>query len=171
MQTKRAALPASATLEEILRTLVREAAEPGQHLYPIVDDERQIKGVITRRELRHTAESSIADASLGNTLRQPVVAYADESLRVVVFRMAETGFTRLPVVDPERGQLAGIISLNDLLMARVRSLNEERVRERVLQVRFPFRRAKHGDNQGAFHNPLLLGNPLTYVSLRVCRNR
>ncbi len=28
---------------------------------------------------------------------KPVVAYPDEPLRAVVYRMAETGFTRLPV--------------------------------------------------------------------------
>ena len=66
----------------------------------------------------------------------PVVAYPDEPLRVVVYRMAETGFTRLPVVarqDPRT--LMGIISLSDLLKARAHHLEEERRRERVLQMR------------------------------------
>ena len=52
--------------------------------------------------------------------------------------MAETGFTRMPVVDEESGQLAGMVSLHDLLMARVRNLDEERQRERVLHLRLPF---------------------------------
>ena len=53
--------------------------------------------------------------------------------------MAETGYTRLPVVersDPRK--LVGMISLNDLLKARVRSLEEERLRERVLHLRLLF---------------------------------
>ncbi len=66
------------------------------------------------------------------------MAYPDEPLRAVVFRMAESGFTRLPVVDSDSGHLAGMISLHDLLMARVRNLNEERQRERVLRLRLPF---------------------------------
>jgi CBS domain-containing protein len=69
-------------------------------------------------------------------LRTPVVAGVDEPLRAVVFRMADTGFTRLPVV--ENGRLAGMVSLSDLLMARVRNLHEERTRERVLRLRMPF---------------------------------
>ena len=71
-------------------------------------------------------------------VREPVVAHPDEPLRVVVFRMAETGFTRLPVVERETGKLAGMVSLHDLLVARVRNLNEERHRERVLKLRLPF---------------------------------
>jgi CIC family chloride channel protein len=66
----------------------------------------------------------------------PVLAHPDEPLRVVVYRMAETGFTRLPVVarhDPH--SLMGIISLGDLLKARAHHLEEERRRERVLQMR------------------------------------
>jgi CBS domain-containing protein len=72
--------------------------------------------------------------------RNPAVAYADEPLRVVVNRMADTGFTRLPVVDRENSRkLVGMVSLNDLLRARTRSLEEERQRERVLRIRLPFR--------------------------------
>jgi hypothetical protein len=50
--------------------------------------------------------------------------------------MAETGLTRLPVV--ERGtpaRLLSVISLRDLLSARVRMLEEERHRERTLRIR------------------------------------
>jgi CBS domain-containing protein len=53
-------------------------------------------------------------------------------------RMATTGLTRMPVVDPaDTEKLVGLITLTDLLRARQRSLDEERVRERVLTVRFP----------------------------------
>jgi chloride channel protein, CIC family len=64
------------------------------------------------------------------------VAHSDESLRAVVYRMAEKGFTRLPVVD-ENAHLVGMVSLDDLLQARTRNLQEERARERVLRLRTP----------------------------------
>ena len=73
----------------------------------------------------------------------PVVAYPDEPLRAVINRMAETGFTRLPVVERnDMRNLVGMISLHDLLKARGRSLEEEHRRERVLHLRlkFPLRR-------------------------------
>jgi len=57
-------------------------------------------------------------------------------LRVVVYRMAEKGITRMPVVERTTGKLLGLISLDDLLKARGRHLEEEKRRERVLQLRF-----------------------------------
>lgn len=125
MRTQLVVLPADASVEELRRAAVR-----GQHLYPVVDAEKRITGVVTRRGLRELRDS------LFDVVREPVVAYPDEPLRVVVFRMAETGLTRLPVVEPGTGKLAGMVSLHDLLAARVRNLNEERHRERILKLRF-----------------------------------
>jgi CBS-domain-containing membrane protein len=65
-----------------------------------------------------------------------IVASPDESLRVVVYRMAEKGFTRMPVVDRVTGKFLGLVSLDDLLKARSRHLEEERRRERPLNLRF-----------------------------------
>ena len=56
MRTKLVALSAGATLNDIRNTLVREPAQRGQHLYPVVDGERRVKGVITRRQLRELTE-------------------------------------------------------------------------------------------------------------------
>ncbi len=140
MRTKLVALPAGANVNDLRDTLVREPAQRGQHLYPVVDDERRVKGVITRKQLRELTESTVSSMSLSDVLREPVVARSDEPLRIVVSRMAETGFTRLPVIEGDEGKLVGMISLHDLLLARVRSLNEERHRERVLRLRLPFQK-------------------------------
>jgi CBS domain-containing protein len=138
MRTQLVVFPADATVEELRHTLVREAPQRGQQLFPVLDSERRVRGVVTRKKLHELTQSRATDASLGNVVREPVVAHPDEPLRVVVFRMAETGFTRLPVVERETGKLAGMVSLHDLLVARVRNLNEERHRERVLKLRLPF---------------------------------
>jgi H+/Cl- antiporter ClcA/predicted transcriptional regulator len=136
MRTQIVALPAEATIDSLRETLIRQPAQRGQHLYPVIDAERQLRGVVTRQDLRKLTDSGDARVSLGDVLRKPIVASSDEPLRAVVFRMAETGFTRMPVV--EDGRLAGMVSLHDLLMARVRNLHEERTRERVLRLRLPF---------------------------------
>ncbi|HJZ70121.1 MAG TPA: chloride channel protein [Vicinamibacterales bacterium] len=60
-----------------------------------------------------------------------VFAYEDEPLRIVVFRMAETGVTELPVVARDNERAVGVVALNDLLTARTRILEAERRRERV----------------------------------------
>jgi CBS domain-containing protein len=140
MRTNLVALPAEATVEDLRHTVVRQRTGRGQHLFPVVDLESRLKGVITRKELHELVDSGGPPVSLGDILREPVVAHPEEPLRAVVFRMAETGFTRLPVVDADSDKLAGMISLRNLLLARVRNLNEERQRERVLRLRLPFGR-------------------------------
>ena len=61
-----------------------------------------------------------------------VVAYPDEPLRVIVYRMAETGRTEAAVVSRTDRAVVGVIALSDLLTARTRILDAERRRERVL---------------------------------------
>jgi CBS domain-containing protein len=50
--------------------------------------------------------------------------------------MAEKGVTRLPVVERPAGKFLGLISLDDLLKARAKHLDEERRRERSLNFKF-----------------------------------
>jgi len=52
--------------------------------------------------------------------------------------MAEKGLTRMPVVERETRKFLGLVSLDDLLKARTRHLEEERRRERPLKFRFFF---------------------------------
>jgi CBS domain-containing protein len=133
MRTQLVVLPGGASMEELRKAAVRQPAHRGQHLYPVVDGARRLRGVVTRRDLRALTESGIG-GDLASVSKEPVVAYPDEPLRVVVFRMAEKGLTRMPVVQSD-GELVGMVSLRDLLGARVRNLNEERERERVLLTR------------------------------------
>jgi len=64
---------------------------------------------------------------------EAVEAYPDEPLRAAVYRMAEKGVTRMPVVERQTRRLLGLISLDDLLAARTRHLEEERRREQTLK--------------------------------------
>ena len=140
MRTNLVAFLGSNTLADVRRILNTSKRPRGQHLYPVVDGEQHLEGVITRKHLRKLLDDSSrqGDPCLADLASsEAVVAHPDEPLRVVVYRMAETGFTRLPVV--ERGtqpKLVGMISLQDLLVARARNLTEERARERVLRLRF-----------------------------------
>jgi len=141
MRTRLIAFEGSGTIAEA-RSMVKDGhSSRGQHLYPVIKDDRRLSGVITRKDLAsHPGElTRMSDLARSN----PIMAFADEPLSTVVYRMAETGHTRMPVVDSnEERKIVGMISLDDLLHARARNLSEERTRERVLQIRLPFRNAK-----------------------------
>jgi len=139
MRTNLVALQAGSTLDDVRTVLSANHGPRGQFLYPVVDPDNHLYGIVTRRHLqRMLSEPGPSARSLADLASDPVVAYPDEPLRVVVYRMAELGLTRFPVVDRgDRRKLLGIIGLRDLLAARTRNLEEERTRERVLRIRVP----------------------------------
>ena len=141
MRTRLIAFEGTGTIAEA-RSMVKDGhSARGQHLYPVIEAGRRLSGVITRKDLAaHLGElTRMSDLARPN----PIMAFADETLSTLVYRMAETGYTRMPVVDSnEERMLVGMISLDDLLHARARNLSEERTRERVLQIRLPFQSAK-----------------------------
>ncbi len=161
MRTKIVALPADITEKALAQSLSNVEKSRGQQLFPIVDAQGYLTGVVTRKDIQlflqrsqvdHTSENSNSGsngdsaepAKVSGALKlhelvktHPIVAYPDEPMRVTVSRMAESGITRMPVVERESmHKLVGMVSLNDLLKARSRVLNEERKRERILRIRF-----------------------------------
>src|SRR5437016_4814021 len=141
-------LPAAGALREFQHSL-RADRRQSQRLLPVVNAEGRFVGVLTRGDLLERIEQE-GEAALRRTLgelvrQQTVKAFPDEPLRAVVYRMAEKGITRMPVVEPSSGRLLGLISLTDLLKARARHLEEERRREQVLSLRFflPGDQGKH----------------------------
>jgi H+/Cl- antiporter ClcA/CBS domain-containing protein len=112
-----------------------EKTQRGQLLYPVVDADARLRGVITRTSFMKFLRSAEPEKAARDLMhKNPVVAYPDESLRPVVYRMAGTGKTRLPVVErAASSKLVGMISLSDLLSARVRDLEQEQSRERVFR--------------------------------------
>jgi len=138
MRTNVVAFASSTPAEEAAAHLRPDHSPLGQHLYPVLDNDDKLVGVITRKDLRKLVAEKERALDIGAYVRgEPIVAFADEPLRVVVNRMAASGFTRMPVLDRD-GRLAGMVSLRDLLSARARNLSEERDRERVIRIRLPF---------------------------------
>ena len=139
MRTTIAVLPAASTIAQIQASLNSDHRQK-QRLLPVVNSDGTLAGVLTRKDIRDRIDQE-GDAALRRTLRELTrtntsEVYSDEPLRIVVYRMAETGFTRMPVVDRANGKFLGLISLDDLLKARARHLEEERRRERTLKLRF-----------------------------------
>src|SRR6185312_15297819 len=92
MRTNVTGLPASAHIAELAASIGRHGGQ----------DER-LEGVISRsRLLAAFDDESLPPTTTVHDLVDgvPVVARPGEPLRAVVYRMADTGLTRMPVVDP-----------------------------------------------------------------------
>ena len=146
MRSNLMVLLASTPLADMAASLKSGGARGFQGLYPVTDDAGSMLGVVTRHDLDTLlAEGPDGETTLRDVLRpDPVVAHPDEPLRSVVYRMAETGLTRMPVVDrDDPTHLVSVISLRDLLGARVQALEDEQERERTLKIRTFIPRAPH----------------------------
>lgn len=128
MRTSFVALPSGISAAALAKRIRRDYNQRSQRLYPVVDDTGHLIGVVTRTNLQELLQEQQVDGN-GRQLAEliaanPVVAYPDEPLRVVAYRMAETGLTQFPVVErPEPRKLLGMVSLSGLLKARVHNLS------------------------------------------------
>ena len=159
MRTSITAFPADTTLAEMRQTVEHENRR-GQRVYPVIDENRTLVGVFTRRDMAkimaNIEPSEAGRMRLRDVIgKEPVVAYTDEPLRFVVNRMATTTLTRFPVV--KRGaepELLGMVAIDDLLKARELSLEEEQTRERVLRLRIPASLRWHGPQEKQEENQI-----------------
>jgi len=133
------ALPESAKLQDVMNSPEWQQWQ-GQRLLPLVDPNERLAGVLPMSRIQNSmaeGQDGLGLKALGELAKTDVVkTYPDETLRPLVYRMAESGVTRLPVVERESGKLLGLVTLDDLLKARTRHMEEERRRERVLTWRF-----------------------------------
>jgi CIC family chloride channel protein len=105
---------------------------PLQRLYPVLDDQDRLAGVVTRQALVGAPSPTGHVDDL--MIRDVVVVHADDTLRTVASRFAQHAITSAPVVardDPHR--LVGLVTVDHLLEGRLRDLAEEHHRERPLR--------------------------------------
>ncbi len=142
MRSDVVALRSDMTLEALAQA-VNSDLRPSQRLLPVVDGDGRLVGVLTRSDIRRALAEHARDRgtiSLTQIARpNPVEAHPDEPLRIVVNRMADTGLTRFPVVEPSGPEASGrrflgLVALSDLLKARAHLLEEEFHREKVLSI-------------------------------------
>ena len=141
------ALTAKTPVCDLEQRIQGEDRPRGQYLFPVLDDDGLMAGVVARSDVQRMARDTTTDQTtlqLADVMHKDVMlAYPDEPLRVVVHRMAATGLTRFPVVERENSRkLVGMISLNDLLRARTLNLEAEQRRERILPLRIAFPRLR-----------------------------
>jgi H+/Cl- antiporter ClcA len=139
MRPEAVVLPADTPVSRAAELLASTARASAQRLYPVTDGGGRLLGVATRGDIEGAGDGTLCAA----IARPPIVARTDEPVRAAIHRMAESGFSRLPVTDgADPPKLVGLITLKEALKARTRHLEEERRRERVLplSVIIPFAR-------------------------------
>jgi len=123
------------SLADLYDALAEGSPERRQRLYPVLDDEARLVGVLPwsavlahrQQPHRRVADCMITPAAL---------AYPDEILRATADRMAALTIGVIPVVSrDDNRRLEGLITEFDLLTARQKLLQEERHAERVLKLR------------------------------------
>jgi H+/Cl- antiporter ClcA len=126
-------IPGSTTVAELLD---RHFGGSRKHRgYPVVDDDGKLVGVLTGASLIDLPDTVVATTATAQDLvrTHPVVVDERESCRVAAERMATAGVGRLPVVaQDDPSHVVGIVTRSDLLKPRLRHLDEEHRRERVL---------------------------------------
>ena len=107
----------------------------------MLDSHGKLVAILTRTQMMASARASDLETPLvEDANRTPVTVLPDATLRQVATMMADNKLSHYPVID-EVGKLAGIITIEDLLMGRSRQALRESSRDRVLRMRWPFGRA------------------------------
>jgi chloride channel protein, CIC family len=120
---------------ELYERLPEGSAERRQRLYPVLDADERLVGVLAFSDVLAARRSS-SPRQASDLARRPILSFPDETLREVADRMVASGHGVLPVVEREQPQrLVGLVSQFDLLRAHERVLIEERRRERPLGPR------------------------------------
>ncbi|HET6794487.1 MAG TPA: chloride channel protein [Acidimicrobiales bacterium] len=144
---------------ELRRVLTADPVVRRQRLYPVLDAAGRMAGVVGWADLVGAADGAAGEGVVDGTPqaspttapvrdlmhRRVVTAYADETLRAVADLMAEHHLGALPVVDRADGRrVVGMVTTFELLAARRRQLEEERLRDRPLRLRVvvPYRRGR-----------------------------
>jgi CIC family chloride channel protein len=123
------------SLADVAAKLAASPASRRQRLYPVIDGDNTLLGVIAPSDLLAADGNSAARAARNIMHADALVTYPDEILRGAADRMAEHWVGALPVVTRDGKRLLGVLTEFDLLKARQRQMEEERHRERVLRLR------------------------------------
>jgi CIC family chloride channel protein len=120
---------------ELLASLTARTADaPGRHLIPVTAADGTLAGITTRGALAEWIAANGGDCATAADAARPcqLSVTTEQTLREVAYLFAETSLTSAPVTDPGTGEVVGIITLPDLLHARMHDLTEEHHRQRLI---------------------------------------
>ena len=95
--------------------------QTNQHAFPVLDDDGKLYGIVSLSDYRRACqgktpleELTVKDIATSH----PVVAFPDESMQVVMQRMAPRDLSRIPVVSrDDQREFLGVIRRNDIVRA------------------------------------------------------
>lgn len=127
---------------DLLDTLLDEAVTGrGDQLIPVAGADGTLLGTVTRRDLLALGRRPPGPATVADAVQDAMVSvHPGDTLRDVAYWFAEHGITRAPVVEPTgggTGRLVGVITVSDLLHARLHDLTEEHHRPRLIPASAP----------------------------------
>ncbi len=144
MHTSVFALPATATRQDAADWLKKmderggEAWSHWQRIFPLVDDEGRLTGMLTRAQMIAAArQGDLSQPLSGDGSTNPQTVSPFTTLRRCAEQMADSKLTSYPVVSAD-GKLLGVMTINDLLQGRSQQAHREFDRERVIRLRWPF---------------------------------
>ena len=119
-----------ATIEQVA-TLANAVARLGEHgigALVVSGDGRAIEGIVSERDIvRAAARSGTAafEATVGSVMSTNVITCAlNDGVDRLMSLMTERRIRHLPVVD-DQGHLVGIVSIGDVVKARLAELEQE----------------------------------------------
>jgi H+/Cl- antiporter ClcA/predicted transcriptional regulator len=129
------ALRADTTLRAVREWLQIGGADAQHQGYPVLGENRQILGVVTRRDILDPAIKS--DARVAEIVKRSLLTVSPEqTLREAADEMVRSDVGRLIVVsDDGEARMMGIITRGDVLRAHVQRLREAQQSERSIQWR------------------------------------
>ena len=136
-------VPAAMKLSELSDRIARGDSDLSRRQGTlIVDDQNRLVGIITRgdivRALRQKQKEEMTVAEAGST--DLVVAFPDEPLYAALTKMLERDVGRLPVVERNNpSRVVGYLGRAAILSARMKTHEEENIRQRGLCSRESFR--------------------------------
>ena len=119
-----------ATIEQVatLADAVGRLGEHGIGALVVSGDGRAIEGIVSERDIVRAAARSGTDsfsATVGSVMSTDVITCAlGDGVDRLMSLMTERRIRHLPVVD-DRGHLAGIVSIGDVVKARLAELEHE----------------------------------------------
>lgn len=109
----------SCTADTDLATAAKTMWDGDCGVVPVVNDQDQVIGMVTDRDIciaAATRASRPGDIRVSDVMSRDVaVCRADDDVRAALNTMKEQRVRRLPVLNGE-GRLAGILSMNDVVM-------------------------------------------------------